>query len=345
MGLISKFVGKVLPEVDTQLNHWLAWTEKIEDAELRWQAVASITHKKFHAQGGSVYALSPLADLENTVGFIVAFQTISDYLDNLCDRAGVADEAAFRQLHLSLDDAVDCTHETRDYYTLYPYTKDGSYLAGLVKKCREHMCNLPAYEKVIEPLKEYVNLYSDLQSLKHLAPDTREKRLITWADSHRHAFPGISPMEFSAATGSTLGIFILVAAASDPLLTYREAQEIGSVYFPWVCGLHILLDYYIDYEEDLRSGDLNFTYYYENNEQCKERLAFFFRLAYERCGVLRFPEFHRTIVRGLLAMYLSDPKALVSSHRSTSASLVKNGGMQTVFYHRLCRLLRGMGKL
>lgn len=49
----------------------------------------------------------PDVDINNFVKFIVAFQTISDYLDNLCDRVEVNDEQAFRQLHLAITDALD----------------------------------------------------------------------------------------------------------------------------------------------------------------------------------------------------------------------------------------------
>jgi tetraprenyl-beta-curcumene synthase len=46
---------------------------------------------------------------------VVALQTISDYLDNLCDRRG-SPTGRFRQLHLAMTDALDPAGETHDYY-------------------------------------------------------------------------------------------------------------------------------------------------------------------------------------------------------------------------------------
>jgi len=39
---------------------------------------------------------------KEAIRFIVAYQTISDYLDNLCDRSTSSDPADFRALHESM---------------------------------------------------------------------------------------------------------------------------------------------------------------------------------------------------------------------------------------------------
>src|SRR5690606_30189236 len=79
-------------------------------------------------------------------------------------------------------------------------------------------------------------------------------------------------------------------------------------YFPYICALHILLDYLIDQEEDRRGGDLNFCSYYLDEGQTVERLRYIVDQA-SRAG-RRLPDgrFHLMIVEGLLALYLSDPK-------------------------------------
>ena len=344
-GLIARYIYSIFPEVDRQLDHWTEICENAGDSVLAEQALDSIEFKRFHAQGGSVYALYPHTDPESTVRFIVALQTISDYLDNLCDRTGLYDEAAFRQLHLAILDAVDPERSISDYYIYYPYKNDNSYLIKLVEACRNEISLLPSYDLVIDNISEYMQLYSDLQTYKHLDKNIRESRILQWACKYQNKYPEISPWEFAAAAGSTLGVFILFAAASDPLLTPREARSISSAYFPWICGLHILLDYYIDLQEDLSTGDLNFTYYYKNLKECEERLSYFVDRALENCRALRFPEFHLTIVQGLLAMYLSDPKASVGLNNLMSGSLIRKGGKKTVFYHRICTMLRHLGKL
>ncbi|MCX7923760.1 MAG: tetraprenyl-beta-curcumene synthase family protein [Clostridia bacterium] len=345
MKLIFEFVHKVFPEVSKELNRWSSICCTSEDKVLGKQALSSIRLKKFHAQGGSVYALYPGVDMESTIKFIVALQTISDYLDNLCDRAGVQSEAAFRQLHYSMLDAVDPERSINDYYFFYPFQRDNDYLRRLVEECRSQVSKIPSYNKVIEPIKKYIMMYSDLQTYKHLPHDIREKRMLEWSRSYLGQYPEISCWEFSAATGSTLGIFVLAAAAHDPYLTTEDVMCLEAAYFPWICGLHILLDYYIDSQEDMKEGDLNFTHYYDNLKQCEERLCLFIERSLENCMKLRYPKFHTTVVKGLLAMYLSDPKALFGLNRLASWNLIKNGAHGTTLYYRLCRLLRFAGAL
>jgi tetraprenyl-beta-curcumene synthase len=338
--LIFKYISKVFPEVNTQLKRWVIASGRVEDNILREQALSSISLKKFHAQGGSVYALYPHVKLLNAVSLIVALQTINDYLDNLCDRAKVYDEAAFRQLHLSMLDAVDPNRPTQDYYLYYPYKEDKNYLNKLVAECRIQIKKLPSYDLVKDAIKKYVGLYSDLQTYKHLSHEIRESSLTRWASDYLHQYPEISCWEFSAATGSTLGIFILFSAAADPRLTAWEVQAIDTAYFPWVCGLHILLDYYIDLEEDILMKELNFTYYYDSLKECEDRLSFFIERAFKSCASLRYSGFHSTIIKGLLAMYLSDPKALTGLNRITSRNLIQRGGKRTILYFNLCKFLR-----
>jgi tetraprenyl-beta-curcumene synthase len=343
--LIAKFVKVIWPKVDQKLNEYLNLALKVEDKVLRQQALSSINHKRFHALGGSVYALYPGADMINTIKFIIALQTISDYLDNLCDRAGVVQESAFKQLHLSMLDAVDPSSPLSDYYLYYPYKKDNGYLIALVEECREALTMLPSYGLVKKRIMWLVELYSNLQSYKHLNFNVRENRLTAWAANYKNDYPDISPWEFSAATGSTLVIFVLFAAAHDPELTETEVSRIHSAYFPWIAGLHILLDYYIDSDEDKNSGDLNFTYYYNGLEHCRQRLSFFINLSIKSCLKLSHPDFHLTVVKGLLAMYLSDPKAHSNLNEPVSSKMIRTGGCKAYIYFKLCRLLRNWGKL
>ncbi len=341
--LIYKYVSSIFPQVDKQLEDWRRLCGKAQSELLGRLALSSIGLKKFHAQGGCAYALYPHANIAQTIRFIVSFQTISDYLDNLCDRAGVQDEKAFRQLHLSMLDAVDPSRQPCDYYLFYPHREDNGYLQTLVEECRNQVSSVPGYHLVKDVIKHYVGLYSDLQCYKHLAKDTREQKLSAWAAPYILSCPGISTWEFSAAAGSTLGVFVLYAAAWDPSLTEAEVFQLELAYFPWICGLHILLDYYIDAQEDMQTGDLNFTYYYENLKQCEERLSFFVQQSLSHCSGLKYPEFHTTVIRGLLAMYLSDPKASSGMNKLSSGSLLKTCGTESSIYYNLCRLLRFTG--
>lgn len=343
--LIIKYVGKVFPKVDGQMTRWIEACSGCQDEMLRIQALEGISLKKFHAQGGSIYALYPGVDMAGATSFIVSLQTISDYLDNLCDRTGICNEQSFRQLHLALLDAVTPETQKSDYYLYYPFKNDGGYLNQLVDACRGQLLLLPSYHKVQQSMQKYVALYSELQTLKHLEKEVREQKLVFWASKHHGEYPHLSCWEFAAATGSTLGMFMLYAAANDPALTKEEIAHIEAAYFPWITGLHILLDYYIDAQEDMENGDLNFTFYYRNQKACEERISYFIEQAMQKCDLLRHPQFHITIIKGLLAMYLSDPKAQFGLNLITSQNLLKKAASGTKTYYSLCRALRAVGKL
>jgi tetraprenyl-beta-curcumene synthase len=302
--------------------------------------MASIRMKKFHCQGGSIYSLYPGCDIDNMIKLIVALQNISDYLDNLCDRTETKDENSFRQLHLAFTDALQPEMSIHDYYSLYPHKEDGGYLNKLVTTCRECIGKLPAYELAKPHAIKLGRLYSELQIYKHLDMDIREKKVIEWSQQNMKEYPDITNWEFAAATGSTLGIFMLFASASDKRCTTKTIDAIMKSYFPWICGLHILLDYYIDLEEDKEFEDLNFISYYTSIEKCNKRLNIFTNEAMKNAKQLPIRIFHKTVIQGLLAMYLSDPKALQGKQEAMSQSLVKAGGPEAVVLWKICKYLR-----
>lgn len=133
--LLARMVTGVLPQVEKELDRWRQQLCACGDGGLGSQAAASIRLKRFHTQGGSVYAVGAKSVRRDLVILIVALQTISDYLDNLCNRAGVEDERAFRQLHAAMTHAVDPVPDPRAYYRFYPYGNDGGYLEALVAEC------------------------------------------------------------------------------------------------------------------------------------------------------------------------------------------------------------------
>lgn len=344
--LITKFIRQVFPLVNKELNYWFQFAaDQCGCPELRDQALASIRSKKFHCQGGSVYSLYNGVTTPDFVRLVVALQTISDYLDNLCDRAGIADETAFRQLHLAMTDALNPDCQMHDYYRYYPFKNDGGYLAALVTACRSEVAKLPAYSLVKAEALKFASLYSDLQTYKHLDSTIRETKMRTWITPHLSDYPDIGMWEFAAATGSTLGMFMLCAAASNPNLTRKDAVQIANAYFPWISGLHILLDYFIDAAEDLENGDLNFVAYYNNRQEILTRLDLFTKQALQTAKDIPNPIFTTTVVQGLMAMYLSDPKASRPAEYSIAQKLLENCGTYTCLIHKLCRILRSRGTL
>lgn len=331
--LMHRVYKYVLPDVNAELDKLRRLAEAIPDPELRAQALSSMQDKRFHCQGGGVYAAANLEYRHVLIPLIVALQTISDYLDNLCDRSTSLDPDDFRLLHQSMLDAVNPEAVPQDYYQLRAERDDGGYLHHLVKTCQSMVKMLPSYESVRSHVKELVALYGDLQVYKHIRKDLREPQLLAWWETHEHRYPHLRWNEFAAATGSTLGMFMLFLAASEERLSAKDAESIRHIYFPHVCGLHIMLDYLIDQEEDHAGGDLNFCNYYENKDLLVERMALIVNRAREDVKSLPGSRFHRLIIEGLLALYLSDPKVRNQTEvKEVSKKLMKNSPLTRLFF-------------
>jgi tetraprenyl-beta-curcumene synthase len=360
-----RFVLRVLPLVERELREWREAARAIPDAELRTQALASIEKKKFHCSGGSVLALLDTRRLPELVRAIVAIQTVSDYLDNLCDRsassarlAGSASEGyrTYMLLHEAMLCAVDPDRQTADYYAECGQ-RDGGYLGRLVEASRKTLRGLPGYPVAKPLVSDLVRMYSELQSIKHLSPAIRDGLMEQWFRARWKDRPPawLSPdpaqaallnrdltwWEFGAAAGSTLGMFALICASGDVNLSPDATKALAAAYFPAICGLHILLDYYIDQEEDVRGGDLNFVSHYRTEEEALDALRAFVRRSLSEAGVCRLsPHVHHAVVRGLLALYLSDPKIRQQGMSAQARSLVRAGGSVTGFLRTSCAVVR-----
>lgn len=343
--LILRFVKEVFPRVKKELVFWTLRAERASDALLSHQALDSLQRKAFHCLGGSIYALYPGVERETMIEFVVAYQTISDYLDNLVDAANVQDEEAFALLHLAMTEALDPDAELSDYYAKYPHQEDGGYLDHLVKTCQANLKALPSFPAVKSELVRLASLYSSLQTYKHLSLEEREQKMRSWIGPNLADFPAVSVWEFAAATGSTLGIFCLVAAAHRPGLTPEEVTKIKQAYFPWICGLHILLDYFIDLIEDRETQQLNFVKYYSSISERDDRLALFLRKSLGSAGQLTYPKFHQAVVEGLLAMYLSDSKTNIEELNAGTCALLAAGGIEVRILRSICIMLRRKGLL
>ncbi|GAB6174319.1 tetraprenyl-beta-curcumene synthase family protein [Paradesulfitobacterium aromaticivorans] len=338
--LIYRFVKKVFPLVKKELARWQLAAESIPEQGLREQALASIKTKAFHCQGGSIYALYPGVNTAKTVEFIVAYQTISDYLDNLVDSVDVEDEQAFAQLHLAMTEALDPHADLSDYYLYYPYREDGGYLNSLIKTCQGYVASLPSYDNIKSEIVWLASLYAKLQTYKHLALAVREQKMLEWIEPHLTRYPEISAWEFAAATGSTLGVYCLAAVACDESITVPQVRKIKEAYFPWISGLHILLDYFIDLTEDKESNQLNFVAYYQSSHEMGERLQSFLLNSLDEADQLNYPRFHRAVIQGLLGMYLSDPKTSESEIKHVSKQVLAASGTGVRLLHRMCLELR-----
>ncbi|MBS4173884.1 tetraprenyl-beta-curcumene synthase family protein [Bacillus sp. FJAT-49736] len=332
--LMNQVYRKVMPNVHRELFYWKDLANAIPNEELKKQALASIEHKTFHCEGGSILALLALTRKEEAIKFIVAYQTISDYLDNLCDRSTSLDPEDFAALHESMKDSLTVGAEVKNYYRFREDQNDGGYLQHLVKTCQEVLAEIDQYEVIKPYLIELCQYYCDLQVHKHVRVEERVERLQNMYNQYKNGLPEMEWHEFSACSGSTLGIFCLVSYAMRDDFKKEHAKIIREGYFPYIQGLHILLDYFIDQDEDREGGDLNFCFYYENEKQLFERLIHFLKEADKHTNKLPDQKFHKLINRGLLGVYLSDEK--VSKQKDVqklSKRLMKYAGSISYFFY------------
>lgn len=343
--LMKDVYREVFPLVNKELKFWKSRAESIPNVELRKQALASIEKKAFHCEGGAIMALIAKDSLKEAVKFIVAYQTISDYLDNLCDRSTSLDPMDFTALHESMKQALLINEVSNNYYRYRNDQDDGGYLLELAVTCREVLRDVPHYNQIKDFIKELCHYYCDLQVHKHVKRDERIPRLRQMFDRNKDHIPEMEWYEFSACSGSTLGIFCLVSYAFRDDFKPSHAIHIRKGYFPYIQGLHILLDYFIDQEEDRIGGDLNFCFYYKNEEHLFNRLKHFILEADKHTENLPHKEFHQLINRGLLGVYLSDEKVCKQKAvRKWAKEMIKVGGNVTRFFYINGRVYRLMKK-
>jgi tetraprenyl-beta-curcumene synthase len=342
--LTSKMLLQVRPQVHEHLRHWTAQAREIPSPELQEQALASIAAKTFHCEGGGVYSLLAGDRSREALRFIVAYQTISDYLDNLCDRGTSRGADDFRTLHTALRHALTPGTAVDDYYRCRDEHDDGGYLAGLVTTCQEVLAAVPAYELIAPYLHELADYYCTLQVLKHVRREERAPLLQAWFAACESAPPAMAWQEFAACCGSTLGIFCLVAHACRRDCSALLARQTRDAFFPWVQGLHILLDYLIDQDEDRRHGDLNFCSYYRDRRETVAHLAHFYRQANVSVSALPDVGFHRLVIKGLLGVYCADRKVHAQKDvRIAARRLIFLGGCEGLSLYLACWLYRRVG--
>ncbi|MCK0471254.1 tetraprenyl-beta-curcumene synthase family protein [Alkalihalobacillus sp. APA_J-10(15)] len=333
--LLYRIYRRVLPTVHTYYDQWKERAKDIPNDELRAQALDALDRKGFHCEGGGVFGLLADQDLfEEFIQFMIAYQLMCDYLDNLCDQSPALDPNDFRQLHQALLNGLNPEAKDCDYYAYHQESNDGGYLRELVETCQRLVQAFPSFDIAQPYMLMLSRLYGDLQVHKHVIKEERIPRLESWFSKHQHSVPTMTWYEFSACTGSTLGLYTLAAYSTREGLTDQIAKELKDGYFPWVQGVHLLLDYFIDQEEDIADDELNFLFYYEDDDEMIERFTYFVEQAEH--NVLSLPDgaFHRMILKGVIAMYLADEKVQTNKQlKAQSKQMIKMGGWPALIFY------------
>lgn len=291
------------------------------------------------------FALQPGVDRKGTLSFLLSLYKLADLLDSFRANAEITDEPALRKLYGCLSGAVDpsrsiCCAFGNPVKARESQKVEPASALCLSDQCRLQLAVLPSLSLASPKLKKYMQFYVDLHSYMHYPESTRKEYLQTWSDYYLKRYPGISCMEFCAASDSLLGIVAMYASAANPKMTSDEIRLLDDACFPWLCGLEALLRAFVRTRLSENPVEVNFCSHYPNLKECEQRLLYFAVKAEEACLKLKDRNFYLSLLRILIAMYLSEPEAGFGMYRLASLNILKNGPHRTMLYYNGCRLLR-----
>jgi tetraprenyl-beta-curcumene synthase len=312
----------IFPRARFELRHWEVRAAAIPDPVLRRHALHKLRTEHFTAEGAAAFAiLANARSCWNVVRACVAFEVMYDYLDALAEES-IADVLADnRQLYRALGAAFAPGTEPADFYAHHPQRDDGGYLQALVHACREALSTLPSQHQVLPALDRLTARAAEAQSLHHAATRHGHDALARWAEHERPAGSALHWWELAAGSGSPLGIFALIAAASRQRTPAAHAQEIEDAYFPWVAALSWLLESLVDLDDDMLSDGHSYVAHYRSSHDVAMRLASIAEHA--ALDLRRLPQStrHSLLLAGMVAMNLSHRGADVPRAREASRAV------------------------
>ncbi|HKU69092.1 MAG TPA: DUF2600 family protein, partial [Candidatus Baltobacteraceae bacterium] len=223
-----------------------------------------------------------------------------------CDRHPLTTPDAFRQLHFALADALDPSRPMREYYAFGPPGDDGDYLPSLVRRVRRALSRLGDYELLMPYFTEAAALYADTQTYSHLPAQERKSALVDWHAREGSRFGDLTWWEFGAAAGSQFQVYGPLYAAFCS--NFEEIPRTYEAYFPAFSAIHVLLDSFIDQQEDRDHGDLNWIDCYESFDAFRKRARELARRARTGFSALPMPRAHTFALRVMALFYLTHPK-------------------------------------
>ena len=304
---LRRFFVHVVPLARAALASLERLADRIPDAHLRAQARFGLRAKAYHVAGACILAtLLPSGAREHYVEIVAPLEAIYDFLDGLCDRHPRTTPEASRQLHLALADALDPSRPLHEYYALGPPGDDGDYLPALVRRVRRALSRLADHELLVPYFAQAAALYADSQTFVHLPPHGRAPALREWHAREGTAFADLPWWEFGAASGSQFQVYgpLYAAFCSD----FEKIPATYAAYFPAFSALHVLLDSFIDQQEDRENGDLNWIGAYENFEAFRARVGVLANRARKAFSTLAMPRAHTFALRIMTLFYLTHPK-------------------------------------
>jgi tetraprenyl-beta-curcumene synthase len=309
-GAARRYWLGVFPRVCREVEHWRRQAAEIPDPVLRRLALENLRSERLNLDGAAAFAaFVPGGRRSAVVRAQVAFQAAYDYVDTLAEQPSDDPVRNGDRLHRALRAALDPGAPRIDYYEHHRYREDGGYLVNLIERCRRALHELPSYAAVAAPAIGAAARIVSYQSLNLAESRGGHGALERWARARTPPGSDLRWWETAASAGSSLGVFVLIAAAAERAVRAQDASAIAAAYFPWIGSLHTLLDSLIDRHEDAVAGQCSLLDYYSSPEEAAARMALLAGESLRRARALPRGGEHALVLAGMTSHYLSMPAA------------------------------------
>lgn len=313
----------VFPRVGLYVARWRWRARRIPDPVLRRLALEALA-KRSNIEGAAVFAaFAPLRRRAEVARASSAFQAAYNLLDMLGEQPSPDPVRDGRRLHEALVYAVTPRGASAppdselgrqrpgtalDWYEHHPQRNDGGYLDSLLEECRDAFAKLPSQLVAAPAAQAAAARIVAFQSLNLSKSQGDHTGLERWAHAATPPETGLQWWETAAAAGSSLGVYTSIAAAAEPLLDVEQVSALADAYFPWIGGLHSLLDNLIDKHEDEAAGHRSLIEYY-GPEQTARRMKWIAERAFAVASELPHSRRHIVVLAAMIGNYLATPEA------------------------------------
>ncbi len=329
----------VFPRVCLHIARWRRLARRIPDPVLRRLAFEALA-KRGNMEGAAAFAaFAPRKHRGEATLAASAFQSAYNLLDLLGEQPSTNPVLDGHRLHEALiyavtppggptlpgDDSGEATVTSLDWYEHHPQREDGGYLEALLQECRTAFAALPSHNLVESQAQAAAARIVAFQSLNLSEAQGDHAALERWASEATPPGSGLRWWETAAAAGSSLGVHVLIAAAARSRLDPTEVSALSDAYFPWIGGLHSLLDNLIDKREDEAAGHRSLVEYY-GPQRTAERMRWLATQAARAARELPHSARHLVILAAMIGNYLSTTEAHSRELRPVSDSVLETVG-------------------
>jgi tetraprenyl-beta-curcumene synthase len=318
----ARYWSTVAPGVRRQLRRWERHAQGIPDPILQAHALAKLRDEAFNAEAAATLAtLAPRPHRARVGEAIVALEVMYDYLDVLTEAPSEDPLRDGRRLFTAFTGALAPPPQAGgDHYRHHPHSADGGYLQALGAAAEGALAGLPAAGAVAPAMLRAGARGAEAQVRTHAAAQLGTAQLQAWARREAQGTALQWRELLAGAACSVLCVHALIAAAADPRTTPAHAATLDTVYLS-IGAVATLLDALVDYEHDLRAGELGHIRHHPDPELLAQRLVEVVHHAVRSARGLPHGAHHVMTLAGVVAYYSSAPGAASEPARAVAAQL------------------------